>query len=271
MASYRTWNHRISKHFRVVHPAWTKDSEAWHFRALQSRFPSNEPHRDTARTRGQDPGVQTGPFLARRVPAHGRGVRQYVGRHHTRRSRRPVQAHPRRDRAAGSGRTRGDSDQRLDQAAAAAGPGDSELPKHAGAGGSGLPEPCPASLHRSGGARGRHLRSGGLHQPPGRCGAHCRNAALRQRTDEVGLGPHLIAGIVENQRYRAAVAASTDDATASGVFGVPSFLFDGKLFFGSDRMHLLDATLAAGPVDDPRKRAFPTRCVRRDLVPDRVP
>ena len=109
-------------------PAWTKNSEAWHFRVLQSRFPSNEPHRDTARTRGQDPGVQTGPFLARRVPAHGRGVRQYVGRHHTHRYRGPVQEHSRRDRAAGSGRTYGESDQRLDQAAAAAGPGDSELP-----------------------------------------------------------------------------------------------------------------------------------------------
>ena len=35
----------------------------------------------------------------------------------------------------------------------------------------------------------------------------------------------------------------TAAAAAGGVFGVPSFVFDGKLFFGSDRMDLLDAAL----------------------------
>ena len=68
-------------------------------------------------------------------------------------------------------------------------------------------------------------------------------AALQAMADEVGLGPRPIAGIVEDESYKAAVARNTDDAIARGVFGVPSFLFDGKLFFGSDRMDLLDAAL----------------------------
>ena len=68
-------------------------------------------------------------------------------------------------------------------------------------------------------------------------------AVLQAMADEVGLGPRPIAEVVGDESYKAAVAGNTDDAIASGVFGVPSFLFNGKLFFGSDRMDLLDAAL----------------------------
>ena len=68
-------------------------------------------------------------------------------------------------------------------------------------------------------------------------------AVLQSMADDAGLGPRSVAEIVEDGRYKAAVVANTDAAVARGVFGVPSFLFDGKLFFGSDRMDLLDAAL----------------------------
>ena len=68
-------------------------------------------------------------------------------------------------------------------------------------------------------------------------------AVLQAMADEVGLGPRLIVEIVADERYKAAVAGNTDDAITSGVFGVPSFLFAGKLFFGSDRLDLLDAAV----------------------------
>ena len=68
-------------------------------------------------------------------------------------------------------------------------------------------------------------------------------AVLQAMADAAGLGPRPIADIVGDERYKAAVAANTVDAVARGVFGVPTFLFDGKLFFGSDRMDLLDAAL----------------------------
>ena len=68
-------------------------------------------------------------------------------------------------------------------------------------------------------------------------------AVLQAMADQVGLGPRPVADIVNDGEIRAAVARNTDDAIARGVFGVPSFLFDGKLFFGSDRMDLLDLAL----------------------------
>ena len=68
-------------------------------------------------------------------------------------------------------------------------------------------------------------------------------AVLQAMVDEVGLGPRPVADIVGDGTIKAAVARNTDDAIARGIFGVPSFLFDGKLFFGSDRMDLLDLAL----------------------------
>ena len=66
-------------------------------------------------------------------------------------------------------------------------------------------------------------------------------AVLQAMADEAGLGPRSVADIVADERCKAAVVENTDDAIARGVFGVPSFIFGGKLFFGSDRMDLLDA------------------------------
>ena len=68
-------------------------------------------------------------------------------------------------------------------------------------------------------------------------------AVLQAMADEVGLGPRPVVDVVADERYKAAVVENTDDAIARGVFGVPSFILDGKLFFGSDRMDLLDAAL----------------------------
>ena len=68
-------------------------------------------------------------------------------------------------------------------------------------------------------------------------------AVLQAMADAAGLGPRPVADIVGDGRYKAAVAANTVDAVARGVFGVPTFLFDGKLFFGCDRMDLLDSSL----------------------------
>ena len=68
-------------------------------------------------------------------------------------------------------------------------------------------------------------------------------AVLQTMADDAGLGPRAVADVVADERYKAAVVENTDDAIARGVFGVPSFILDGKLFFGSDRMDLLDAAL----------------------------
>ena len=66
---------------------------------------------------------------------------------------------------------------------------------------------------------------------------------LQAMADAIGLGPRPVAEVVGDGSIKAAVARNTDEAVARGVFGVPSFLFEGKLFFGSDRMDLLDLAL----------------------------
>lgn len=42
------------------------------------------------------------------------------------------------------------------------------------------------------------------------------------------------------------LAAAQEAAEARGVFGVPTLVLDGEMFWGSDRLALLDARLAAG-------------------------
>ena len=66
---------------------------------------------------------------------------------------------------------------------------------------------------------------------------------LQAMADAIGLGPRPVAEVVGDGSIKAAVARNTDEAVARGVFGVPSFLFEGRLFFGSDRMDLLDLAL----------------------------
>ena len=43
----------------------------------------------------------------------------------------------------------------------------------------------------------------------------------------------------------AAYARNRDDAIAAGVFGAPSWVVDGEVFWGQDRLELLDAMLAS--------------------------
>jgi 2-hydroxychromene-2-carboxylate isomerase len=51
--------------------------------------------------------------------------------------------------------------------------------------------------------------------------------------------------LAERERGAAIVAANVEAAAAAGVFGAPSFLTDGQLFFGNDRLNFLEAALAA--------------------------
>jgi 2-hydroxychromene-2-carboxylate isomerase len=37
---------------------------------------------------------------------------------------------------------------------------------------------------------------------------------------------------------------NTDEAVAAGVFGSPSYVFDGELFWGQDRLHMLEVAVA---------------------------
>jgi 2-hydroxychromene-2-carboxylate isomerase len=58
------------------------------------------------------------------------------------------------------------------------------------------------------------------------------------------LAPPLDPGSSE---VKAALRASTDDAIARGIFGVPSFELDGRLFWGVDALPMLRAALQGDP------------------------
>jgi len=68
---------------------------------------------------------------------------------------------------------------------------------------------------------------------------------LQDIADETGLGPRPLAEIADDPVYKTALETNTGEAAASGVFGVPSFVVGGKLFFGTDRMALLERHIEA--------------------------
>ena len=68
-------------------------------------------------------------------------------------------------------------------------------------------------------------------------------AVLQAMADAVGLGPRPLAEVVEDAAMKHRIAANTEEAAASGLFGVPSFVLAGKLYFGNDHLDLLEAAL----------------------------
>jgi len=57
--------------------------------------------------------------------------------------------------------------------------------------------------------------------------------------------PDAAAIVALGKERRETLTAMTDEAEADGAFGVPSFVYEGQLFFGNDRMTFLEEALAA--------------------------
>ncbi len=68
---------------------------------------------------------------------------------------------------------------------------------------------------------------------------------LQEMADRVGLGPRSMADIAADPHYKAVIGANTREAVEAGLFGVPAFIFRGKLYFGSDHMDMLDTAMAS--------------------------
>lgn len=73
-----------------------------------------------------------------------------------------------------------------------------------------------------------------------------QEALAPERLDALAaeLAPQLQAGDAAGAHAKALLRANTDDAAARGVFGVPAFEVDGKLFWGLDGLPMLRAYLA---------------------------
>ena len=65
-------------------------------------------------------------------------------------------------------------------------------------------------------------------------------AVLQELGEKAGLSPDGIAAATVDERYKAQIAANVEEAAERGVFGLPAMFFEGKLFWGNDRLDLMD-------------------------------
>ena len=70
---------------------------------------------------------------------------------------------------------------------------------------------------------------------------------LESALTEAGFdGVGLVADAQENaETYMAEIAADTERAIEANVFGAPTFIVDGEMFWGQDRLELLDWHLSS--------------------------
>jgi 2-hydroxychromene-2-carboxylate isomerase/predicted thioesterase len=76
-------------------------------------------------------------------------------------------------------------------------------------------------------------------------------AALGER---VGLDGRDIRAAVDNETYKATIDANVREAAERGLFGVPAMFFNGKLFWGNDRLDLLDRNIGAWRAQSIRRK-----------------
>jgi len=65
-------------------------------------------------------------------------------------------------------------------------------------------------------------------------------AVLQELGKKAGLSPEGIAEATGDERFKAQIAANVEEAAERGVFGLPAMFFEGKLFWGNDRLDLMD-------------------------------
>ena len=69
-------------------------------------------------------------------------------------------------------------------------------------------------------------------------------AKLGAWASEAGLDAAAATAAASDAQWKEVVEANTQAAIDAGVFGVPSVLVEGKLFFGNDRLDLLERFLS---------------------------
>jgi 2-hydroxychromene-2-carboxylate isomerase len=71
-------------------------------------------------------------------------------------------------------------------------------------------------------------------------------AVLASLLDEAGLDPAPLLAAAKTEAVEARYAQNFQHALGSGVFGSPAYVLDGEVFWGQDRLELLDDALASG-------------------------
>lgn len=81
-------------------------------------------------------------------------------------------------------------------------------------------------------------------------------AVLARVARDCGLDGDGLVAAAGTPEVKAALARATEQAIGDGVFGVPSFVFDGELFWGADRVESLLRRIAGERIDEARLREF---------------
>ena len=58
--------------------------------------------------------------------------------------------------------------------------------------------------------------------------------------DENGFDGRALLAATEDEAVKAEYQANTDQAVALGVFGAPTYIYEGEMFWGQDRLHMLE-------------------------------
>jgi 2-hydroxychromene-2-carboxylate isomerase len=81
------------------------------------------------------------------------------------------------------------------------------------------------------------------------CWAEERNIAdadtLGVICKEQGMDAAALAAAAQSETVKAEYAANTEEAVARNVFGAPSYVIDGEIFWGQDRLEFVERALAA--------------------------
>lgn len=81
------------------------------------------------------------------------------------------------------------------------------------------------------------------------------DAAIRELPARLGINPRAFADSLEAPQTHIAHEALLEEARARGVFGVPTFVVDDRMFWGNDRLVLLEAALAGIPMPSCSRQA----------------
>jgi 2-hydroxychromene-2-carboxylate isomerase len=81
-------------------------------------------------------------------------------------------------------------------------------------------------------------------------------AVLAGLADECCLDGRALAQAAVSPEVKQALAAATEQAITAGVFGVPTFAFEGEFFWGADRIDSLLWRLAGNGIDEAALQAF---------------
>lgn len=81
-------------------------------------------------------------------------------------------------------------------------------------------------------------------------------ATLGRIADDCGLDGQALARAIESAEVKAQLLAATDAAIAAGVFGVPTFVLQGEMFWGRDRIDALLWRLDHPAQDNPALTQF---------------